>query len=611
MAGIGTRSAGRRCRQAVVVLLMMAACAGLAGAGDGLSGPDREQARRLYAQLKAASEQQRARQCLELAGTLLDYYPAFDRNDEVLTLAVDAAARLGDKRHALALTDELLADYPDSPLVDGALERAAQIAVAAGDSLRAAHFLVLHYDRDPVRGQRDDGAPRSAPLLERLATGQLADLVIFHPDSALLPWLQCRRVQSLLDAGRDADARSVAADLELAAPGDRWTVAALNLLGLSSPLQASVRREPDGPVHPRQVGLLCPLTGRYAELGAAFHDAARLALQATNQELGREFTLVVEDTGGDPVNGALAARRLCRERGSIALFGDLLSDPTTAAAVVAEQYGAPLVSPTATNDRIWEIGPNVFQTNLTGQFEPRLLANLASTVLLKSTYAVLYPDEPEGRRHADAFVAEVERLGGRVVAQVAFAPEAIDFQEAVLEVRGRRPEVLFVPATVEQMILLGPQLEFHRVGALVMGLSTWNSALLAESAGKALEGAVFPDNFPLYPAHWAESFAAAWPAGNYPPEAAELALQAYQSLRMLLDTLAGSGARTRAELADALRRRISRDELDVAGPESYAATVRVMREQHAVPFPAALYSTGWEPAAPAPAAPAAPRDDRR
>ncbi|MBK7046385.1 MAG: hypothetical protein IPH48_07675 [bacterium] len=95
MAGIGTRSAGHRCRQAVAVLLTMAACVGLAGAGDGLSGSDQEQARRLYAQLKAASEQQRSRQCLELAGTLLDYYPAFDRNDEVLTLAVDAAAKVG------------------------------------------------------------------------------------------------------------------------------------------------------------------------------------------------------------------------------------------------------------------------------------------------------------------------------------------------------------------------------------------------------------------------------------------------------------------------------------------------------------------------------------
>jgi branched-chain amino acid transport system substrate-binding protein len=351
-----------------------------------------------------------------------------------------------------------------------------------------------------------------------------------------------------------------------------------------------------------QVGLLCPLTGRYAELGNAFHEAARLAVQAANLELGREFKLVVEDTGGDPVSGALSARRLCVDRGVIALFGELLSDPTTAAAVVAEQYGVPLVSPTATNDRIWEIGDIVFQTNLTGLYEPRLLARLACTVLLKSSFAILCPDEPEGHRHADAFRAEVERLGGRVVAEATFPPQAIDFQDAVLAVRQHRPEVLFVPASVEQMALLGPQLDYHRTGALVMGLSTWNSPLLAERAGTALEGAIFPDDYPLYPAAWDEAFAAAWDAGAYPPEAGELALRSYQAMRMLLDTLASSGARTRADLALALRRRLSREEWDVSGPESFGSTVRVLREQVITPFPAAMFAAGWTAGEAAPAA---------
>jgi branched-chain amino acid transport system substrate-binding protein len=610
MVGFAARVRGPLGLLAVAVLL--AVSSGPARAGDELRGADLEQARRLYAQLNAAHDKQRARESLELAGTLLDYYPSFDRNDEVLTLAVEAAARLGDGKHALSLTDELLSGYPDSPLVDGAIERAAGIAVAAGDSVRAAHYRVLYYDRDPARGQRDDGAPRSAPLFERLSAGQLADLVVFHPDSALLPWLQCQRVRRLLEADRVTDARTVAAQLEADAPEDRWTVEALNLVGVSSPSQAAVRSHPDGPVRVDQVGLLCPLSGRYAEFGNAFHESARLALQAANLELAREFTLVVEDTAGDPVSGALAARRLCVDRGTIAMFGELLSDPTTAAAVVAEQYGTPLVSPTATNDRIWEIGDNVFQTNLTGLYEPRLLARLAGTVLLKSTFAILRPDDPEGRRHADAFRAEVERLGGRVVADVAFAPEAVDFQSAVLAVRKQRPEVVFVPASVEQMVLLGPQLEYHRVGGLVMGLSTWNSALLAERAGASLEGAIFPDDYPLYPADWADAFAASWDFAAYPTEANELAQRSYLAMRMLLDTMASSGARTRADLIVALHRRLSREELDVSGPESFRGTVRVMREQKIEPFPAAMFAAGWTAGAVAPeAAPSVPTDGSR
>jgi ABC-type branched-subunit amino acid transport system substrate-binding protein len=279
---------------------------------------------------------------------------------------------------------------------------------------------------------------------------------------------------------------------------------------------------------------------------------------------------------------------------------------------VAEQYGTPLVSPTATNDRIWEIGDNVFQTNLTGLYEPRLLARLACTVLLKSSFAILCPDNPEGRRQADAFRAEVERMGGRIVADVSFAPEAIDFQSAVLEVRKQRPEVVFVPASVEQMILLGPQLDYHRAGALVMGPSTWNSALLAERAGVALEGAIFPDDYPLYPAAWTDAFAASWDAGAYPNEAGELAQRSYLAMRMLLDTMAASGARTRSDLVGALHRRLSREELDVSGPESFRDTVRVMRGQKIEPFPAAMFTAGWAAGAMAPEAVApAPTDGSR
>lgn len=573
---------------AMALAMVLATAPGAARAADaGPRGADLEQARRLYAQLKSAFEEQRARQCLELAGTLLDYYPGYERNDEVLVMAVDAAERVGDGRHALALSDELLAEHPHSPLVDGALAKASRIAIAGGDSLRAAHYLVLHYDRDPERGQRADGAPHAAPLLEGLSAGQLSDLVLFHPDSALLPWLQCRRVQRLLDAGRDADARQVVAELEEAAPGSRWTVEALNLVGLSSPAQAASRQEPDGPVRSRQVGVLCPLQGAYAELGGAFAEAARLAAAHANADLDRNFSLVFEDTGGDPVAGALAARRLCVERGSIALFGDLLSDPTAAAAVVAAQYAAPLVSPTATNDRLWELGPAVFQTNLPGMYEPRLLAAVSVSVLLKRDVAVLLPDEADGRRLADAFVAEVERLGGRIVARVAFAAGG-DLQAAWREVLASRPEAVYVPAGAAQAAALAAALPQGGAGALLLGTSAWNDPGLLEAAGGALEGAVIPDDAPLYPAAWTRAFNESWKGGARGAEADQLALQAYRSLRLVLETLAASGARTRGELAAALRRRLSREDLASEGPVSLVAAARVVRERATQPFPAAL-----------------------
>jgi len=76
--------------------------------------------------------------------------------------------------------------------------------------------------------------------------------------------------------------------------------------------------------------------------------------------------------------------------------------------------------------------------------------------------------------------------------------------------------------------------------------------------------------------------------------------------------MASSGARTRADLIVALRRRLTREDLDVSGPESFRGTVRVMRGQKIEPFPAAMFAAGWTAGAVTPEAmPSAPRDGSR
>jgi ABC-type branched-subunit amino acid transport system substrate-binding protein len=153
--------------------------------------------------------------------------------------------------------------------------------------------------------------------------------------------------------------------------------------------------------------------------------------------------------------------------------------------------------------------------------------------------------------------------------------------------------VLFVPASVDQLVLLGPQLDFYHAGSLVMGLSNWNSAKLAERSGTVLDRAIFPDDFPLFPARWSVEFEASWRSENYPPEATELALKAYQATRMLLDTMGQSGAVTRDQLADALRRRLSNQDFEAEGPDSFGPTVRMFVDKRIVPFPSDLYRDGW------------------
>ncbi len=559
-----------------------------------LSGSQLEQAEKLYANLRREVSLQRDRKSLELAGTLLDYYPAFDRNDEVLLLAVDSATRLEDLPRARSFGDELLSRYPSSPLVDQTLLKVSELSLAASDTFSAVVYQLRYHNRDVQRSTQFDGLPRCDSLLKTLGASELGSLMDEEKGNSLWTYLGYLRTADYLNDGLYPQAELVVGELRVVDQDEQWTVAAAGLLMGQGGLAGGTTRRPTiGRVNMDQVGVLSPLSGRYAVLGNAFYDGALLALDVTNEELGTQFVLKVEDTGGDPVTAALAARRLCAEDACGSLFGSLMSNPTASTALVADIYGVPLVSPTATNDHVWELGAGIFQTNLTGLHEVRLLAQLATTVMLKERFAVLHENTPEGERHAQVFASEVEKFGGQVVAVVQYNLADTDFKKAILSMKKERPEVIFTPATVDQMVLLAPQLDFYKAGALVMGLSNWNSERLFQRTGQVLERAIFPNDLALFPTLWTGEFNGRWVGKNYPKEATALALKSYQAMRLLLDTMAQSGATNRGQLQEALIRRLANRDMEAEGPESFSTTVRMFSNEQPVPFPSGIFAESW------------------
>ncbi|MCP4292481.1 MAG: amino acid ABC transporter substrate-binding protein [bacterium] len=605
MAVILTRSSlGKIVALGGVVLLLAASLFAFSGcasskpgdvnSGLELSGSKLEQAEGLYADLHREISLHRYRKSLELAGTLLDYYPAFDRNDEVLVLAMDAATHLEDLPRAQGLGNELLARYPQSPLVDQALLKESELALAQADTFSGVVYLLRYHNRNPMRSTLANGLPRSDSLLQRLTASELGQLKAEQEDKPLWSYLAFLQTSSFLDDGLYPQAEEIVAEMRFVDQDEKWTLAAMDLLSGKGLAADGVTRRPTiGNINMDQVGVLSPLTGRFAVLGNAFYDGAILALNAANEETGREFILKVEDTAGDPVTAALAARRLSSEDGCGSLFGSLMSDPTAATAIVADIYGVPLVSPTATNDRVWELGDGIFQTNLTGLHEVRLLAQLATTILLKERFAILHENTPEGQRKAQVFAQEVEKFGGNVVSIEPYNLADTDFRKAILAMKKQRPEVIFTPATVDQMIMLAPQLDFYKAGALVMGLSNWNSERLFSRTNTVLERAIFPSDLALFPTLWTGEFNAGWDGKNYPKEARALALKSYQAMRLILDTLHQSGATNRDQLQEALERRLANRDIMAEGPDSFATTVRLYSNERPRPFPSGIFAESW------------------
>jgi hypothetical protein len=216
---------------------------------------------------------------------------------------------------------------------------------------------------------------------------------------------------------------------------------------------------------------------------------------------------------------------------------------------------------------------------------------------------VLYPNTRDGARSYQIFAEEVRKAGGEVLGAAAFAPEDTDFKHPLQEIRLLRPEVVYIDASVDQMILLGPQLDYYRVAALIMGPSSWDSAKLLRSTGSIMERALFPSETALFPPSWTRDFEAAWHPEHLPDEATPLALKAYQATRLVLDTLTRDDIERRAELTRALRTRLEDTEFEAHGPEAYAGLVHMFAGEEIVPFPAERFVATWtEPMPPPPSA---------
>ncbi len=557
-----------------------------------MSDSDLALATRLYGRMQEEHAVRRDRATLHLGYELMDRYDGFPHMAHVVEMASLSAHRLGEDAEALRLSGEFLATYPDADGAFALLGLRADLLEAQGQDLRVADALIQRHDLARLVVDRERITERLAEVAGRLTGDDLESLRVAYPDSPLRPMLGYLWLQRLLAEERGREAGKLVDTMREETPGDPWVSLAEQLLrDPDSALPFITEPHPvTGDVDPMHLSVICPLTGRYTVLGNAYYDGVRLARDRANREGWRQYTLSVHDSEGDPVAAAFAVRRTAQLEKPMAIVGALLSAPTVSAALTAEQLGIPLISPTATNDRIWELGELIFQPNVTGLFEARLLARLVVQVLLKERIAVLYPDTPAGMRSYEVFATEILDLGGKLVAAEPFNVGLTDFRNPLMDIGKHMPEVIFVPADAGQIRMLGPQLDYYRTGALVVGLSDWDSDELAQEIGTVLERAVFPGSSALYPPEWPAGFDATWNEEHLPPEATNIARQAYLATLLVLDTLGEQGMTRHEDLSLALHERLENRSATEAATDYMFSALRMYRNGAVVPFPMDLYA---------------------
>ncbi|MDA8125706.1 MAG: penicillin-binding protein activator [Deltaproteobacteria bacterium] len=270
----------------------------------------------------------------------------------------------------------------------------------------------------------------------------------------------------------------------------------------------------DGKAADRQtIGLILPLTGRYAELGNRALDAALLAAGLFDETKVTPVRFLIEDSRGDPTVAGAAVEKLAAA-GAVCILGPLGSQEALEAAKTAQRLKIPILTLTQ-KEGITGVGEYVFRNFLTATMQIRTLVEYARTTLGQRRFAILYPDDLYGREMARLFKDEVRRLGGAIRRERSYKTDQTDFAEEVAALGGRAPvrsgaegagggspkrtvdfDALFIPDAALRVALIAPQLVYYDLtGIRLLGTSGWDAPELLKTDPAHLQGAVFVSGF--------------------------------------------------------------------------------------------------------------------
>jgi ABC-type branched-subunit amino acid transport system substrate-binding protein len=346
-----------------------------------------------------------------------------------------------------------------------------------------------------------------------------------------------------------------------------------------------------GPVNPKRIGILLPLSGKYENFGKRVQKAVELAFQSSTLEEAKTFELISVDSGDSAESHETGLKKLIEEQEVVAVIGPLLGKHLDSLRSKAAYYQIPLVSVAQVQG---VPDPQVFSCSVSITDQTAKVARYAVQTLGLTRFAILGPDNKAGQEVAQSFWSEAEKLNAEIRAFELYDPELTDFREPVdkalglhyTEVRSKeleelaekRKELNITKKTMKtlQYFTLPPIIDFDAVfiadeartaGQVIptfayrdakslkyFGISSWNSPQLVQRAGDLVEGGAFPVAFntlnpPEESKRFYELFSNKY--GNYP---GEMEAVAFDAASLVLETLKEAPS-SRAEFTKKLETR--------------------------------------------------------
>ncbi|MEM1330040.1 MAG: ABC transporter substrate-binding protein [Planctomycetota bacterium] len=240
-------------------------------------------------------------------------------------------------------------------------------------------------------------------------------------------------------------------------------------------------------------GAVLPLTGEVANWGQDSAKGIELAIKQANAESTMyRFSVTFEDSKGQASEAVAATRKLVTIDKAVAIIGDNVSGPTVAIVPVADGFGVPVISPSASSPKLTGMSRYFFRVFPSNSAEGSFMADFAAEKLGAESVAILYINNDFGVGLQEVFEASFKEIGGSVGNVFGYNEDETDFRPFLTRVLSARPDAVYVAGYYKDGGAILRQAEELGLDVPFLGSTTFEDPQLLSIAGRAAEGLIYP-----------------------------------------------------------------------------------------------------------------------
>lgn len=310
-----------------------------------------------------------------------------------------------------------------------------------------------------------------------------------------------------------------------------------------------------GGVKEALIGANLEMSGGSATWGEDTKRGIELALAEVNAkpEQAVKVKVVYEDNKSEPSASKNAMKKLIAQDGVLAVLGAVCSNDTIAAADVAMEEKVPLMTHASTNVTITQKGEYVSRICYKDDFQGGVMARFARHTLKADTAVIMVA---RGNAYSEglsqSFREVFERLGGKVLEELAYQSGTKDFKTHATTLKQRNPQIVWLPGYHNEVGLIVKQAREAGFQAPFLGSDGWDDPGLFELAGPAIKGNYLCNHFnPGDPDPMVQEFVRKFET-KYKLKPSAMAALGYDVLYAMADAVSRAKALTPEAIKDAI-----------------------------------------------------------